>query len=198
MWLTSKEYRQKYRITPQHLYALRKSGKLITKPYLNGTSFLILDDREEETKDIALYCRVKSTQKEDLDRQERFLREYAISKGLNPTYVLKDIASGMNENRKGLNELIDLVINKKICKVIISHKDRLTRFGFDYFKSFFIKFGVEIEVVNLDLDSEESFQDELSEDLIAIIHHFSMHFYGSRKNQCKKLEESANSLKELL
>lgn len=197
MWLTSKEYRQKYRITPQHLYALRKSGKLITKPYLNGTSFLILDDREEETKDIALYCRISTQkQKEDLDRQERFLREYAISKGLNPIYVLKDIASGTNENRKGLNELIDLVINKKICKVIISHKDRLTRFGFDYFKSFFIKFGVEIETVNL--DSEESFQEELSEDLISIIHHFSMKFYGSRKNQCKKLEESANSLKELV
>lgn len=124
MWLTSKEYRQKYRISPQHLYALRKSGKIITKPYLNETSFLILDDKEE-TKDIALYCRVSTQkQKEDLERQEKFLREYAISKGLNPIYVLKDIASGMNENRKGLNDLIDLVINKKICKIIISHKDR--------------------------------------------------------------------------
>lgn len=104
----------------------------------------------------------------------------------------------MNENRKGLNDLLNLVFNNKISKIIISHKDRLTRFGFDYFKNICEYFGTEIEVVNL--KSDKSFQEELSEVLITIIHHFSMKLYGKRKNNCKLLEdkliEMENSLEK--
>ena len=93
----------------------------------------------------------------------------------------------MNENRKGLNDLLNLVFNNQISKIIISHKDILTRFGFDYFKNICEYFGTEIEVVNL--ESDKSFQEELAEDIIAIIHHFSMKFYGKLKSNCKLLEE---------
>lgn len=99
----------------------------------------------------------------------------------------------MNENRKGLNELLSLVYNQKINTIYISHKDRLTRFGFGYLENICNNFGVEIKVINL--EDEKSFQEELAEDLISIIHHFNMKFYGHRKNNCKKLEENANFLK---
>lgn len=100
----------------------------------------------------------------------------------------------MNENRKGFNELLDLVISGKVYKVFVTYKDRLTRFGFDYFRKFFRKFGTEIVVLNE--DKEVSFEDELVQDLISIIHHFSMKMYSHRRKQLtelkKELEKNAN------
>ena len=84
------------------------------------------------------------------------------------------------------------IIDNKIEKVIISHKDRLTIFGYGYLENMFKKYNVDIEVINL--ENEKSFQNELIEDLISIIHHFSMKFYGKRKNKCKILEENLMNL----
>ena len=195
MWLTSKQFREKYNISPQYLYALKKNGKVKTKPFL-GSQVLILDPESSDSdKSVCIYARVSTPkQKTDLENQIKFLRQYLVSKGLNPEYVYSDIASGMNEDRKGLNEMMSDIISGKISKVVISHKDRLTRFGFGYLKTIFSRYNTEIEIVNL--EDEKSFQDELSEDLIAIIHHFSMKFYGKRKNKCSALERNAISLSE--
>ena len=195
MWLTSKQFREKYNISPQYLYALKKNGKVKTKPFL-GSQVLILDPESSDSdRSVCIYARVSTPkQKTDLENQIKFLRQYLVSKGLNPEYVYSDIASGMNEDRKGLNEMMSDIISGKISKVVISHKDRLTRFGFGYLKTIFSKYNTEIEIINL--EDEKSFQDELSEDLIAIIHHFSMKFYGKRKNKCSELERNAISLSE--
>ena len=195
MWLTSKQFREKYNISPQYLYALKKNGKVKTKPFL-GSQVLILDPESSDSdKSVCIYARVSTPkQKTDLENQIKFLRQYLVSKGLNPEYVYSDIASGMNEDRKGLNEMMSDIISGKISKVVISHKDRLTRFGFGYLKTIFSRYNTEIEIVNL--EDEKSFQDELSEDLISIIHHFSMKFYGKRKNKCSDLERNAISLSE--
>ena len=195
MWLTSKQFREKYNISPQYLYALKKNGKVKTKPFL-GSQVLILDPESSDSdKSVCIYARVSTPkQKADLENQIKFLRQYLVSKGLNPEYVYSDIASGMNEDRKGLNEMMSDIISGKISKVVISHKDRLTRFGFGYLKTIFSRYNTEIEIVNL--EDEKSFQDELSEDLIATIHNFSMKFYGKRKNKCSELERNAISLSE--
>ena len=195
MWLTSKQFREKYNISPQYLYALKKNGKVKTKPFL-GSQVLILDPESSDSdKSVCIYARVSTPkQKADLENQIKFLRQYLVSKGLNPEYVYSDIASGMNEDRKGLNEMMSDIISGKISKVVISHKDRLTRFGFGYLKTIFSRYNTEIEIVNL--EDEKSFQDELSEDLIATIHNFSMKFYGKRKNKCSDLERNAISLSE--
>lgn len=79
------------------------------------------------------------------------------------------------------------VISGTVNKIVISNKDRLTRFGFGYLKSLFERFNC--EVVEVNLTEEKSFEQELTDDLIAIIHHFSMKFYGKRKNKLKKIEE---------
>lgn len=195
MWLTSKQFREKYNISPQYLYALKKNGKVKTKPFL-GSQVLIFDPESSDSdKSVCIYARVSTPkQKTDLENQIKFLRQYLVSKGLNPEYVYSDIASGMNEDGKGLNEMMSDIISGKISKVVISHKDRLTRFGFGYLKTIFSRYNTEIEIVNL--EDEKSFQDELSEDLIATIHHFSIKLHGNRKNKCSELERNAISLSE--
>lgn len=193
MWLTTKQFREKYNISPQSLYQMKIHNRIKTKPYLK-TSYLIYDEDNEQLNDVAIYCRVSSSsQKNDLNNQIDYVRKYLISNGINPKYIFQDIASGMNENRKGLNELLQLVYDKKISKIYITHKDRLTRFGFGYLQNICNSFGVTIEIINL--EDEKSFQEELAEDLISIIHHFNMKFYGHRKNKCKELEEKSILLK---
>ena len=93
----------------------------------------------------------------------------------------------MNESRKDLNELIKLVIENKVSKVFVSYKDRLTRFGYNYFEYIFKEFETEIEVINL--IKEEDFQTELTQDLVSIIHHFSMKMYSNRRKQLNNLKK---------
>lgn len=186
MWITAKEYRKKYGISSQHFYALRKAGKLQVKRLFDKT-FLVNDTSNAEGF-VCVYARVSTPkQRQDLENQLKFLKEYAVKNGMNPQFEFADIASGMSERRKGLNAMIDAVTQGKISKVLISHKDRLTRFGYGYLENVFNRYGAVIEVVNL--EDEKSFQEELTEDLIAIIHHFSMKFYGKRKNDCRQLEK---------
>jgi predicted site-specific integrase-resolvase len=140
-----------------------------------------------------IYSRVSNTkQKEDLDKQEKILKEYAISNGFKIDITYKEISSGMNEDRPKFNELINLVTDSKVDKIFISYKDRLTRFGFRYFEKLFKKYNTEIIVLNL--TSEEDFQDELVNDFISIINHFSMKMCSSKR---KELDILKNKLKNI-
>jgi len=191
MWVKSKEFKKIFGLSNQALYERRKKGQLKFKK-VNEVYFYWLEENIETDANRynVIYCRVSNTkQKDDLDKQEQVLKEYVISNGYKVDYVFKDIASGMNESRKDLNELIKLVVENKVNKVFISYKDRLTRFGYNYFEYIFKMFGTEIEVVNL--TKEENFQTELTQDLISIIHHFSMKMYSNRKKEL-------NALKKLL
>ena len=121
------------------------------------------------------------------------MKKFVVANGnvIDNDLVFSDIASGMNEKRNGLNALIDNVISGTVNKVVISNRDRLTRFGYGYLKSLFDRYNCEIIEVNL--TDDKSFEQELTDDLIAIIHHFSMKFYGKRKNKLKKLENDMKS-----
>lgn len=190
-WLSSKEFRNKYRISSATLWRRVHVGTVKTKE-LYGTTYYLDEDPSSETSMNIIYCRVSNTkQQADLKRQETILREYCVSNGIIPDKVISDIASGMNENRKGLQELIGLVKDGKVKTVYVSYKDRLTRFGFDYFVYLFNLFGTEIKVVNL--TSEEDFQQELTQDFISILHHFSMKLYSNRRKELKKLKSEMES-----
>jgi len=189
MWVKSKEFKKILGLSNQALYERRKKGQLKFK-IVNKVYFYWLEENiETDTNRYnVIYCRVSNTkQKDDLDKQEQVLKEYAISNGYKVDYIFKDIASGMNESRKDLNELIRLVVENKVNKVFISYKDRLTRFGYNYFEYIFKMFGTEIEVVNL--TKEEGFQTELTQDLISIIHHFSMKMYSNRRKELNALKK---------
>ena len=193
MWITSVEYQKRYNISPQLFYLWRTTGKLQTKELVKNHHLVWVEDESSNNmRVVAVYGRVStSKQKQDLSNQIDVLKKYVISNGSNPK-VFSDIGSGMNEKRPGLISLMNEITQNKISKVVISHKDRLTRFGFGYLETIFKMYNTEIEIINL--EDDKSFQEELTEDLIAIIHHFSMKFYGKRKNQVidfsKQLKET--------
>lgn len=191
MWYSSKEIRDILCISSQHLYELKKHDKIQYKQIPGTKKYLykLFDEFVNEDKSVAIYSRVSTTkQKQDLENQIDMIKSYVISSGnqIKMEYIFSDIASGMNENRKSLNKMIDEIIKGNISRVYISHKDRLTRFGYGYLKNLFERYNCEI--IEIDDSIEKSFQEELTEDLIAIIHHFSMKFYGKRKNDIKNLQ----------
>lgn len=142
--------------------------------YLSFTKILSIADKK-----IVIYARVSTNnQKDDLNNQVEFLKNYANSKGLIINEIITDIDSGLNYNRKKWNELINDCINQKIKTIIISNKDRFIRFGYDWFERFLLNYGVNIIVVNNDKLSPN---EDLIQDLISIIHVFSCKIYGLKK-----------------
>ncbi|MCR1964411.1 IS607 family transposase [Clostridium perfringens] len=142
--------------------------------------------KETDSRKIVIYTRVStSNQKDDLKNQVEFLRQYANTKGIIVDEVIEDYGSGLNYNRKKWNRLIDSCMTNEISTIIITHKDRFIRFGYDWFESFLAKFNVEIIVVN---NESLSPQEELVQDIISILHIFSCRIYGLRKYK-KKIRE---------
>ncbi|HDZ36274.1 MAG TPA: IS607 family transposase [Thermococcus sp.] len=145
---------------------------------------------------VVIYARVSSRdQKEDLERQIEYLKNYCSSRGYQVAKILTDISSGLNENRKGLKQLFKLVESGEVTKVIITYRDRLTRFGFKYLEQYFNSHGVEIEVI-FD-DEEKTPEKELVEDLLAIVTSFAGKLYGMRSHKKKRLVEAVkNALRD--
>ena len=107
--------------------------------------------------------------------------------------AFEDYGSGLNYNRKKWNELLDEVMEQKIKTIIITHKDRFIRFGYDWFEKFCMKFNTSIVVVN---NEELSPQEELVQDIVSILHMFSCRLYGLRKYK-KQIERDEEIAKEL-
>lgn len=101
--------------------------------------------------------------------------------------ILSDIGSGLNDNRRKLQQLLSMVQNGEVNRIFISYKDRLTRFGFNYIKRICDFHDVQIIVVSEEVD-HKSDSEELAEDIIALIHSFSGKLYGLRH----QIKESIN------
>ena len=137
-------------------------------------------------KKTVIYTRVStSNQKDALKNQVEFLKQYVNGKGIIVDTVIEDYGSGLNYNRKQWNKLIDECMTNEIGTIIITHKDRFVRFGFDWFEKFLNKFGVKFIIVN---NESLSPQEELVQDIISILHVFSCRIYGLRKYE-KKIKE---------
>lgn len=186
MNLTAKQVREMFHITNQTLYNWRNSGKIKFKQ-INSKLFLY-ELPDEINRINVIYGRVSNTkQKSDMEKQVQIITDYMLKNGIIPDKIYCDIASGMNENRKHFNELMDLVFQNKVKTIFITYKDRLTRFGFSYFEKIFSLFGTNIVILNA--TKEEDFQQELSQDLISIIHHFSMKLYSNRRKILNDLKK---------
>lgn len=110
---------------------------------------------DTSTNRVAVYCRVSSQDqksKGDLDRQKCRVLEYCAKKSYKVDYILDEVGSGLNDNRKKFHHLLDLITNKKITKVVVEHKDRLTRFNFEIIKKLANGFDVDIEVIDIELN----------------------------------------------
>jgi putative resolvase len=135
--------------------------------------------KADSSKKTVVYCRVSSSgQKNDLASQKIALEQYCSANGYDVNDWLVEIGSGLNYNRHKFNQLMEEVELGKVSKIIIAHKDRLIRFGFEWFKSFAKRHGTTIEVMNQESLSPEA---EMTKDLLSIIHCFSSRLYGLRK-----------------
>ena len=139
-----------------------------------------------------IYARVSNPPKKYLDEQLKRLINFCSEKGITIDKEYFDIKSGMNFERDQFKDLIQEIVKGNIELIVIENKDRLCRFGFDLFNEFCKYFKTKIIVVN-EL-SEKNFEQELTEDLISIIHYFSMKSYNHRRklNKIKKELENDN------
>jgi excisionase family DNA binding protein len=133
-----------------------------------------------------IYARVSSAdQKEDLKRQKQMLQEYAEEHGYEVVATFEDVASGLKEDRRGLKKMFEALRAGQVDVIVVAWKDRLTRFGFRYLED---HAGARIEVVNG--QEEGAPQQELVEDLLAIVTSFAGRLYGMRSNKAKKVVEA--------
>lgn len=189
-WITSREIRDLMRISSQHLYELTKSGKIQTKKISEKKYLYLLPENFLPPRKSVIYARVStSKQIKDLENQIDILKMFILAKGivLEQDSIYKDVASGMNENRADLQKLLCDVKDGKIDTIFITHKDRLTRFGFGYLQ--YICSLYQTQIVAIDETENKTFEEELTQDLISIIHHFSMKMHGKRTNTLKKCKE---------
>lgn len=155
--------------------------------YLRSSNLLYEDDNKIDL----IYARVSTNEQKnrgDLDRQIDYIIREIIAKNPKNLKVFSEVGSGLNDNRKELKKLLDMVMNDEIDRIFILYKDRLTRFGFNYLEQICNKFGTKIIVISEEIQ-EKSIQEELAEDIISIIHSFSGKLYGMRNKIKEKLEK---------
>lgn len=151
--------------------------------------YALLGKNKNNDRISVTYARVSlPKQKDDLERQIERLYSYAISNGYNISEQLSDIKSGMEfEKRKNFMKLLNMVCENRVKTVIVENKDRLVRFGFNLLKEVFKLHGTEILVMS-DIPNK-SYEQELTDDLISIIHYYSMKSYSNRRklNNAEKI-----------
>ena len=155
--------------------------------YLRSSNLLYEDDNKIDL----IYARVSTNEQKnrgDLDRQIDYITREIIAKNPKNLKVFSEVGSGLNDNRKELKKLLDMVMNDEIDRIFILYKDRLTRFGFNYLEQICNKFGTKIIVISEEIQ-EKSIQEELAEDIISIIHSFSGKLYGMRNKIKEKLDK---------
>ena len=151
---------------------------------------------EHDKRKVVIYARVSTkNQRDDLQDQTAFLRQFCNARGMIVDQCIEDYGSGLDYNRKKWNGLLDEVMEQKVKTIVITHKDRFIRFGYDWFERFCMRFHTTILVVN---NEELSPQEELVQDIISILHVFSRRLYGLRKykKQIEKDEEIAEELQD--
>jgi putative resolvase len=146
------------------------------------------------TDRVALYARVSSHgQKDngDLDRQLDQLTDYAHDHGWHVENTYTDVGSGLNEDRRGLDALLDDVQEADYGRILVTYEDRLTRFGFSYLERYFDCYGVTITVIEDETD--KSAQEELVDDLIKLVASFSGKLYGMRSSKTQQVVNTVES-----
>lgn len=135
----------------------------------------IFDDVVQRQEKTIIYARVSShDQHADLNRQVERLTDYCMSNGYQIDVIEKEIASGVNDKRK---KLLKILCDPDVTRIVVEHKDRLTRFGFNYIQALCDRDNIELVVVNKASDDKT----DLVEDMIAIVTSFCARLYGNRK-----------------
>ena len=187
-------------VTPKTLRLWEKEGKITSIKTKGGhrryeTNSLL--NKKSNNKLITIcYARVStSEQKLDLDRQKKVLELYSSAKGFEYE-IISDLGSGLNYKKKGLIRLIKLICSNQVERLILTHKDRLLRFGSELIFSLCEQFGVEVIIINRSEDT--SFEEDLTNDVLEVITVFSARLYGSRSHKNKTIIEELKEVSKNL
>ena len=190
-------------VSQETLRRWEKSGKIIVERTLKGhrrfdlSKFSSVPSKQfDSTKNTLGYARVSShDQKDDLIRQAQVLENFCTANGWTHE-IIQDLGSGLNFQKRGLKKLIQNICSRKIDRLVLTHKDRLLRFGSELIFSLCEEFGVEVVIMNKSENTR--FEDDLVQDVLEIITVFSARLYGarSRKNQklLKALQQAAENV----
>jgi predicted site-specific integrase-resolvase len=153
-----------------------KAHRSIThRRYYTHDQYLSVTGQKVKKRKLLTYCRVSSAgQKKDLILQKKAVESFCFSQGKVINEKFEDIGSGLNYKRKRFVQLMEMVERGEVSEIVIAHKDRLVRFGFEWFEKFCKDHGVSILVMNADSLSPEQ---EMTKDLLSIIHCFSSRLY---------------------
>ncbi len=162
---------------------LKAHRSITNRRYYTHDQYLEVVGRKSIDKKLVTYCRVSSAgQKNDLISQRKAVEAFCLAAGKEIQEKLEDIGSGLNYKRKNFVKLMEMVEQGEVSEIVVAHKDRLVRFGFEWFEKFCRDHGVKIVVMNADSLSPE---EEMTKDLLSIIHCFSSRLYGLRKYKKK-------------
>lgn len=150
-----------------------------------------------ENRVNVVYARVSTPkQKRDLENQAETLINYCNANGVKVDKVYKDIASGMNFDRKQFRSMLEDVLNYRISSIYITYKDRFSRISFDMFERLFLEYNCKIIVINKTESTAEDDEKEVFSDIISMLHCFAMKMYSRRRK--KKMELIKEDLKNEL
>lgn len=176
------QWAKKVGLSYRRAWQLYKEGKIPNATRLPSGTIIVLEKEKPaipKEKIVAIYARVSSNEnKDNLEKQTERLKEYALAKGYQIKHIIKEVGSGVNDARP---KLISLLKRNDYSILIVEHKDRLTRFGFNYLQLLAEEQGKTIEVVNYAEDEKE----DLIQDFTAIIYSFAAKLYGLRKAKRK-------------
>ena len=185
-------------VTRPTLVKYVKDGTIRTTTLPNGTydyndeDVYLKSGRTKERVSV-IYSRVSTAkQKVDLENQEKTLMNWCNANGIKIVKSYKDVASGMNFDRKQFMAMLDDILEYKVDVVYITYKDRLSRISFDMFQKLFGEFGCKIVVIN-DTEDAKSNETEIFEEIISMLHCFAMKMYSNRRK--KKLQLIKEDLK---
>jgi putative resolvase len=175
-----------------------KEGKLMSEPTNSSHRRYDLAKlkpelfQQEDTRKTVAYARVSSSdQKADLERQKQVLELYCAKQGW--TFeVVSDLGSGMNYQKKGLKRLLNAIIDDKVGRLVLTHKDRLLRFGAELV--FAICEIKSVQIIILNQGEDTSFEEDLAKDVLEIITVFSARLYGSRSRKNQKIIEGVKKV----
>lgn len=187
--MKSKEVLELLQITRPTLTKYVKEGLIKTTTLPNGRydydseSVYKLFNKGVERKTY-IYARVSTPkQKNDLENQINLLKQFCFSNGYKISKIYSDIASGISfEKRKGFFLMLDDIISGKVERIIITYKDRLSRVGFELFYHLFKKYNCEIVIMS-EIGSSKLDSEEIFEEIVSLLHCYSMKMYSKRKGQ---------------
>ena len=181
--------------TPEVMRQWERTGELLpARKTRGGTRYYALSDlmgTANESASTLCYARVSSRdQASDLDRQQAVLEAYCAAQGWQ-TETIRDLGSGMDCRKAGLQRLLDLIMKRRIRRLVLTHKDRLLRFGAELVFAMCELQGIEIVIIHK--GAPPSFEEELAQDVLEIITVFSARLYGSRSHKSRQLIEALKS-----